>query len=199
MLYWECKRRLGELRQFREVVRSYFQNTAFDTMGRRHAVTDLSEIRKKINIMIPEVVRSSYKIGHSLSITYSHPGYGVTGRINVIENLFSLDRQQIPVSKAFDYIDRVIGEYDRQLATLKKQSWNPLYWLRLGFLAVIGFPFRILGAAGFNAQALEQTVAGRIVKAMVGFVIFLAALLQVLSLLGLPTGWRDLARLVHHR
>jgi hypothetical protein len=123
----------------------------------------------------------------------------VTGRINVIENLFSLDRQQIPVSKAFDYIDRVIGEYDRQLATLKKQSWNPLYWLRLGFLAVIGFPFRILGAAGFNAQALEQTVAGRIVKAMVGFVIFLAALLQVLSLLGLPTGWRDLARLVHHR
>ena len=58
-----------------------------------------------------------------------------------------------------------------------------------GFLVVIGFPFRILGATGFNAKALEQTVAGRIVKAMVGFVIFLAALLQVPSLLGLPTGW----------
>jgi hypothetical protein len=199
MLYWECKRRVGELRQFREVVRSYFRNTAFDTMGRRHAVTDLSELRTKINIMIPEVVRSSYKIGHSLSVNYNHPRYGISGRINVIENLFSLDRQQIPVSKAFDYIDRVIGEYDRQLATLKKQSWNPLYWLRLGFLAVIGLPFRILGAAGFNAQALEQTVAGRIVKATVGFVIFLAALLQVLSLLGLPTGWRDLVRLVHHK
>lgn len=96
MLYWECKRRLGQLRQFREVVRSYFQNTAFDTMGRRHAVTDLSEFRKKINIMIPEIVRSSYKIGYSLSVSYTHPGYGVTGRINVIENLFSLDRQQTP-------------------------------------------------------------------------------------------------------
>ena len=199
MLYWECKRRLTELLSFREAVRTYFQNTAFDTRGRRHAVTDLSELRTKINVMIPEVVRSSHKIGHSLSIDYTHPGYGVRGSINVVENLFGLDRQQIPVSKAFDYIDRVIGDYDRQLATLKKQSWNPLYWLRLGFLAVIGFPFRILGAAGFNAQALEQTVAGRIVKATVGFVIFLAALLQVLSLLGLPTGWRDLARLVHHR
>src|SRR6266702_1829221 len=199
MLYWECKRRNAELHSFRDLIRQYFSLTTFDAMGRRRAVTDLSEVRTKINVMIPEVVRSSYKIGYSLSVEYTHPRYGVSGRINVIENLFSLDRQQIPVSKAFDSIDRVIGEYDRQLATLKKQSWNPLYWLRLGFLAVIGFPFRILGAAGFDAQALEQTVAGRIVKATVGFVIFLAALLQVLSLLGLPTGWRDLVRLVHHK
>jgi hypothetical protein len=199
MLYWECKRRNAEMHSFRDLIRQYFSLTTFDTRGKRHAMTDLSELRTKINVMIPEVVRSSYKVGYSTSIEYIHPRYGVSGRINVIENLFGLDRQQIPVSKAFDCLDRVIGEYDRLQTTLKKQSWNPLYWLKLGFLAVIGFPFRILGAAGFNALALEQTIAGRIVKATVGFVIFLAALLQILSLLGLPTGWKDLIRLVHHR
>src|SRR6266478_2773490 len=190
MLYWECKRRLGELRQFREAVHTYFQNTTFDTGGRRHAMTDLREVRTRINKMIPETVRCFYRIGHSASVSYVSQYQGVSGHINVIENLFALDSQRIPVSKVFDYLDRVIGEYERTLTKLRKQSWNPFYWLRLGFLAVIGFPFRILGAAGFDAHALEQTVAGKVVKATVGFVvsavIFFAALLQVVSLLGLP-------------
>ena len=52
MLYWECKRRLAEMRSFLELVREYFSNTTFDTRGRRHAMTDLSELRTKINVMI---------------------------------------------------------------------------------------------------------------------------------------------------
>jgi hypothetical protein len=144
--------------------------------------------------MLPETVRSCYRVGQSVSVTYIDPSSGVSGHINTIENLFSLDRFRIPVPKAIDYLDRTIGIYERELVKLRRASWNPFYWLKLSFFWMLGFPFRILGAAGFNAHALEQSLGGKIVKALVGFVVFLAALLQVLSLLGLPTGWKDLVR-----
>jgi len=197
MLYWECKRRLAELRTFRELVRTYFAGTGFDTRGRRHASESVIPLRSEINKMIPETVRSCYRVGQSVSLSYIDPSSGVSGHINTIENIFSLDRFRIPVSKMIDYLDRTIGIYERELVKLQRASWNPFYWLKLGFLWALGFPFRILGAAGFNARALEESLGGKIVKAVVGFVVFLAALLQVLSLLGLPTGWKDLARFVH--
>jgi hypothetical protein len=197
MLYWECKRRLAELRQFREIVLSYFAGTGFDTMGRRHASESVIPLRTEINKLIPETVRSCYRVGQGISLSYLDPVTGYSGHINTIENLFSLDRFRIPVAKAIDYLDRTIGIYERELPKLRRASWNPLYWLKLAFLWIIGFPFRILGAAGFNANALEQTLGGKVVKATVGFVLFMAAMLQVLSLLGLPTSWRDLVHLVH--
>lgn len=147
--------------------------------------------------MIPETVRSCYRVGQSVSVSYADPNTGYSGHINTIECLFTLDRFRIPLSTAIDYLDRTIGIYERELVKLRRASWNPFYWLKLAFLWLLGFPFKILGAAGFNASALEQSLGGKIVKAVVGFVAFVAALLQVLSLLGLPTGWKDLARFVH--
>lgn len=199
MLYWECKRRLAELHRFRDLVTSYFSGTGFDSRGRRHASEAVIPLRTDINKMIPETVRSCYRVGQSVSVSYIDQSSGVSGNINTIENLFSLDRFRIPVSKAVDYLDRTIGIYERELPRLRRAAWNPLYWLKLGFLWIIGFPFRILGAAGFNANALEQTLGGKVLKATVGFVTFLAAFLQMLSLLGLPTGWKDLVRLLHRR
>jgi len=195
MLYWECKRRLTEVRTFRELVRRYFKDSGFDSRGKRYFSNGNRELRIRINTMQPEVVRSCYLVGHSLSCSYADPLTGFHGRINVIESLFTLDRLRIPLSAAFDYLDRAIGDYERNLSKLKRQSWNPLYWLRLAFLWLIGFPFRILGAAGFDARAIEQTLAGRVVKASVGFIIFVSALLQALNYLGVQTTtWRHL----HH-
>src|SRR2546425_196704 len=111
MLYWEAKRRLAELRQFRALVEEYFSNTTRDTMGRRRPLRDLSEVRVRINAQIPETVRTCYKVGQSVSVIYKYPIYGIDGNVNVIENLFSLDSQRIPVSRVFDYLDRTIGIY----------------------------------------------------------------------------------------
>lgn len=168
-------------------------------MGRRHENADARKARAQINLKIPEVVRSSAVIGHSLSLSYNSPQHAFAGEINVITNLFNLDHQRIPVSKAFDFLDRVIGDYDRLETKLRRQSWNPLYWIRLAFLGLLGLPFRILGAAGFNASVIEHSLAGRLFKAVGGFVIFLAALLQALSLLGFPTSLSHLVGLLRHR
>jgi hypothetical protein len=199
VLYWECKRRLKELREFQQLVHSYFSNTGFDSMGRRHENADAREARARINLQVPEVVRSCARIGHSLTLSYNSPQHGFAGEINLITNLFNLDRQRIPASKAFDFLSRAIGDYERLETRLRRQSWNPLYWIRLAFLALLSLPFRILGAAGFDARAMEQSLIGRLFKAVEGFVIFLAALLQVLSLLGLPTSLSHLVGLLRHR
>jgi len=197
VLYWECKRRLEELREFRQLVHSYFSNTGFDAMGRRHENADARQVRTRINAKIPEVVRSCTLIGHSLTLTYSSPQHGFAEGINLITNLFSLHRRRIP--EAFDSLDRAIGDYARLQTKLRRQSRNPFYWIRLAFFALLSLPFRILGAAGFDARAMERSLIGRLFKAVAGFVIFLAAFLQTLSLLGLPTSLPHLIGLLRHR
>lgn len=166
-------------------------------MGRRHENANARATRIQINLKMQEAVRSCTLIGHLLTLSYNSPR--VAGEINVITNLFNLDRQRIPVSKAFDFLNRAIGDYERLESRMRRQSWNPFYWIRLAFFTLLGLPFRILGAAGFDARAIEQSLIGRLIKAVEGFVIFLAALLQVLSLLGFPTSLSHLARMVHHR
>jgi hypothetical protein len=146
---------------------------------------------------MPEAVRSCTRIGHALAVSYADPNTGFAAEINLITNLFNLDRQRIPVSKAFDFLDRAIGDYQRLETKLRRQSWNPFYWIRLGFFTLLSLPFRILGAAGFDARALEQSLIGRIFKAVEALVIFLAALLTVLHLLGLPTSVSSLVGLLH--
>jgi len=205
MLYWEARSRLAEVRAFRALVHEYFSNTARDNTYRRtrHPLKDLSEVREQINKDIPAAVRNCYKVGQPVSVDYIHPGRGVKGQVNVIESIWGLDNMQIPVSTVFDYLDRAIGIYEEQVKILRRQRWNPFYWLRLGFLWFIGLPFRLLGAAGFNAPAIEASLGGKIVKAFIGFAVsivaFASALLQALSLLGFKTGWRDLWQLVHHK
>lgn len=45
---------------------------------------------------------------------------------------------------------------------------------------VLRVPFDILAAAGFDAARAERSFAGKLIKALIGFVVFLAALLQAL-------------------
>jgi hypothetical protein len=201
MLYWEAQRRLNEVRVFRDLVREYFSHTTWDNMGRRRPMRDLSELRTRINARIPSTVINCYKVGQSVSVVYKHPMYGIDGHVNVIENLFSLDSKRIPLATAFDYLDRTIGIYDKEIASLRKRQWNPFFWIRLGFLWLIGAPFRLLGAAGFNAVAVEQSFAGKLAKALwglvIGLVTIVSGLLTILASLGFHTGWKDILPWLH--
>jgi hypothetical protein len=205
MLYWEARRRLAEVRAFRALVYEYFSNTARDNSYRhtRHPLKDLTAVREQINKGIPAAVKNCYKVGQPVGVDYLHPGRGVKAHVNVIESIWSLDNWQIPVSAVFDYLDRAIGIYEEQVTYLGRQRWNPLYWLRLGFLWLLGLPFRLLGAAGFNATAIESSLGGKVVKVILGSIVtlvgFVSALLQALSYLGFKTGWRDWWQFLHHK
>jgi hypothetical protein len=168
-------------------------------MGRRHENSDAAQVRVQINYAMPEIVRSCTLIGHPLTMFYNSPQHGASTHVNLITNLFGLDRLRIPASKAFDLLNQAIGDYERLRAKLKRQSWNPFYWVRLAFFVALSIPFRILGAAGFDGRAVEQSLIGRLFKAAEGFVFFLAALLTAAQLLGFSTSLRHLADLFRHR
>jgi hypothetical protein len=200
MLYWECKRRLNTLREFRQLVVTYIRGGGVTTLGRRVETPDSRAARDAINLRMGDAVKSCVLIGHSLTLYYSPPPVsgGLTGQINIVENLFQLDRFRIPYSKVLDLLDRAIGDYERSRAKLRRQSFNPFYWVWIGFTSLLSAPFSILTAAGFNGRAAEQSLLGKLIKAVEGFVLFLAALLHSLSLLGYETSLGHLIKLLKH-
>lgn len=128
MLYWEARRRLAEVRAFRALVFEYFSNTARDNSYRRtrHPLKDLTAVREQINKGIPAAVKNCYKVGQPVGVDYIHPREGIKGYINVIESLWGLDRFQIPISTVFDYLDRVIGIYERASEDARAATLEPV-------------------------------------------------------------------------
>ncbi len=64
------------------------------------------------------------------------------------------------------------------------KMFNPFFWFNWLFIKMIRALFRILGAAGFDSAKIENSPGGRTVKAVSGFVVFVAALLTALQILG---------------
>jgi hypothetical protein len=73
----------------------------------------------------------------------------------------------------FDCLDRGIGQYERQTQWLFRQMFNPLFWLKWIIAKLMGIPFEILRLAGYNADKMERSAGGKLVKAIVGLVTFL--------------------------
>jgi hypothetical protein len=197
MLYWESKHRLSELLEFRELVVTYFRHRTiphFDTVCEDDTAR---RARDELNLRMNAAIRSCFRIGESLTVFYSPPPAigGFTGDLNLIRNMFDLHSYHIPPARIVDALDRAIGDYKRLQCDLYRSLWNPFYWLRLGFTNLLGVPFRILDAAGFDARAMEQTIGGKVAKAIIGFVTLLAGVLTILSLLGFSTTWQHLSGL----
>jgi hypothetical protein len=201
MLYWECKRRLAELREFRQLVVTYFTNRTFSQPRTVHENDAARKARGEINLQMGQLIRSCVLIGHSLTVFYSPPPVrgGPSGTLNLVQNMFELHNFQIPSARLIDSLDRAIGDYERLQRKLYRSLFNPFYWLRLGFTNLLGVPFRILGAAGFNARAMEQSVGGKVAKAILGFVTLIAGVLEILNLLGFSPTWQHLSGLMRHK
>jgi len=201
MLYWECKRRLTEIREFRELAITYFSHRTIPHFHTVHEDDTARKARGEINLRMNDAIRSCLRIGQTLTVFYSPPPIhgGFAGELNLMQNMFELHTFQIPAARLIDLLDRVIGDYQRLQIELRRNLFNPLYWLRLGFMNLLGVPFRILGAAGFDARAMEQTVGGKVAKAILGFVTLIAGVLTILSLLGFSPTWQHLSELLRHK
>jgi hypothetical protein len=189
VLYWECKRRLRALEEFRSLVVRYFDTVAYVAgHGDRIQQTEESrKVRRKINDLMQDVGFSCNLIGQPLTVQYvpSPLVGGFQGNLSLLSNLFELREYHIPNSKVIDGLERVIGTYRRKTNYLYWQMFNPLFWLRVLLVKIVEVPFQILSAAGFDTAKFENSFMGKVVKAVVGFVAFAAALLTVLQILGL--------------
>jgi hypothetical protein len=63
-----------------------------------------------------------------------------------------------------------------------RTAFNPLYWLGILVVWTLRLPFKLLGAAGFNATKVEESFFGKILKLIwglgLGFATFIPAILE---------------------
>jgi hypothetical protein len=58
--------------------------------------------------------------------------------------------------------------------------FNPFFWASWLLNKFLSVPFDIVRLAGFDAERIERSLGGRALKALMGLVVFAAALLTVL-------------------
>ena len=187
ILIWENTRRIRILNEFRNDVVIYFNNSTPLGLGDgRSEAPEAVKARQRINLGVNQAQDTIVAAGVTLRMTWTLPPMvgGYVQRIDLIDNLFELDRFQISPNHAIGFIERAIGVYvsDRRAALWR--TFNPLWWLWCAFLWFARTPFLLLGGMGFNADSAERSWLGRFFKLIFSFVLLVAALLTILHLMG---------------
>lgn len=186
MLYWECNRRLAQLRRFRALTRDYFQNiqrAGWMAGGAPPRMNDTAqEARHEMNGMMEDLVASFNLLGVPHIVAYQPVGPGEYAQpLDVVGSVFALYQFQVDSQIVFDTTDRAIGAYENERKRLLRKCFNPFYWLELLALWLLRFPFKLLGAAGFDARKVEDSFLGKLLKLALGLATGLAAFLAAIA------------------
>ena len=171
---WENVRRCRVLTEFHNDVVSYFKNST--------EATEVVQARQRINLKVDQARRIIAKADIATTITWTAPP-AVGGRkqhLDILLNLFNLDRYRIPADHAVDLIERAIGCYQDNRTAALRRTINPFWWLKRGLLGLFSIPFVFLGALGFDAVRAEGSVFGKIFKLLLAT----SAVLTILNYLG---------------
>lgn len=200
MLYWECKRRLEQLRRFRVLVFDYFQNIQMPDWMSAGVPPRMNETaqraRHEINTVMGDVVVSFNLLGvpHVLI-----PSGGVGQGINVVDNIFALYQFQIDSRIILDFIDRAIGAYERECRKLFRMSFNPLYWLQLLVASLLHLPFKLVSAVGFDTSRIEESWFVKLLKLLVALAAFIASVVAIADHWGMiRIFFEKCAAILHH-
>lgn len=180
---WENLVRQRRLLTFRENIIKYFENIEYDDVADSVYENEIAkknriEINRNLNAI--QIVLAS--CGVSTTIYYSPPPAigGLAGEICLFSNIFNLDDFDIPFQQIVDRIDRAIGIYAKDALWSWLRLFNPLFYISLFLEYIASIPFVLLGKAGFNQRAAEQSIIGKIVKFIIELVTITASILTIL-------------------
>ena len=105
---------------------------------------------------------------------------GHVREIDLLLNLFELDRYQISANSVVGVIEMALGVYRSDRTAALRRTINPFWWLFRGLLWFTRIPFVFLGAMGFDVARAEGSAFGKFVK----LVTATAALLTILNYMG---------------
>jgi len=136
--------------------------------------------RHEMNRMMEDVVLSLnlLRVPHVVAYQPVRPGE-YAQNVDVIGNIFALYQFQISSQVVFDSVDRAIGTYESECRRLLRETFNPFYWLQMLVVWFLRLPFQLLGAAGFDARKVEDSLFGRLLKLVLGLATFIAAVVEI--------------------
>ena len=167
---YENSRRLRKLSEFREQVSLYSSRGDYES-------DEVNRVQTKINLMMQEVSKIVFAAEIDTNMQRVPPPAvgGPIANVEVISNIFSLSQLGIPINTVINFLERSIGVYQSDRRNSLFRTFNPIWWI--GRIAYI--PFRIIGAAGFNATRVEQSIVGRLFVVVIQFSTLIATLLTI--------------------
>jgi hypothetical protein len=188
ILYWEAKRRLDLLTNFKTRVTDYYATARWDRLSHQWVENNQAkELRRQINEEMREVAVAAHFVGISMTMFYTSPAAtgGPAGDISLLDNVFNLPSLRVSHAHLLDELDRAIGIYRSWLGPLWRRLFNPFYWFGWALTWIAEIPFRVLNSAGFNVTQFEGSFLGKTLKAAIQLVTGVGTALTILEKLDL--------------
>jgi hypothetical protein len=145
--------RSRELRQFRDLVETYFERSERDVNDVPMDWEGARAARSRINQMLPrvlQIVRAAGLGGGSISGATTDPGGPPVGRVEVLQRIFSARLGDGLDQEIVDVLDMALGVYEGSRVMALGRTINPLYYAAQ-ILAFLGrAPRRMLAAIGLG-------------------------------------------------
>ena len=148
------RHRARELRQFREVVETYFERSERDVNDTPMDWEGAQAARSRINQMLPrviQIVRAAGVGGAVGTSAITDPGPAL-GRIEVLQRIFSVRTGDGVDQEILDVIDMALGVYEGGQYLAWARTFNPFYYAGTALGFVVRLPRRLLAALGLWPQ-----------------------------------------------
>ncbi len=182
LFIWENRRHVKQLYDYRNAIFDYY-----NYMGLEELPEDPDEglvRRSRINMLTKSVHDSFRTAKIAPFLSYDIPRAGIKKEINVIDNVFNINKMQVKPVEVVDFIDRAIGVYTSDRANSIIRTLNPFFWLILILEIVVRSPFYVLRVAGFNQKKMEESFLGRLTKGVIALAGLAFTVVQIAEKLG---------------
>ncbi len=142
------RRRVRDLRIFRELVETYFDRSQDDEVAGLPADWEGAQYaRSQINQMLPRVIQVVDAAGLGDS-TSTGDRYAAVGNVEVLREIFSPRFAHGTGQEILDVIDMALGVYEATHFEALVRTVNPIHYALTALSFVAGLPRRILVAIG---------------------------------------------------
>ena len=144
------RHRARDLRIFRELVESYFEQTEYVTDGLPVDWEGARAARSQINRMLPRVIQVVHAAGlDAQTATTTDPGPTVAD-VEVLRNIFDARHADGADQEILDLIDMALGVYEASRFNALARTVNPFHYALTMLAYVASIPRRIFRALGFR-------------------------------------------------
>jgi hypothetical protein len=143
--------RIRELRQFRDLVATYFERSERDVNDMPMDWEGAQAARSRINQMLPRVLQlvRAAGLGGQGTSPITDPGLGrALARVEVLQRIFSARQGDGLDQEIIDVLDMAVGVYEGGRVAALARTINPLHYAATALAFLARVPRRALAALG---------------------------------------------------
>ena len=141
------RRRVRDLRLFRELVETYFARAEYAADGLPVDWAGAQDVRAQINRMLPRVIQVVHAAGVGAASAITDPRLTV-GDVDVLRDIFGARQADEAGQAILDVLDMALGVYEDGRALALARTVNPFHYAVTALAFVARLPGRAITALG---------------------------------------------------